>query len=324
MGKKKGNSKLIGQFRYITDLRIPGFLKSVPPGSVGQLDLIRRTSFEWYSSFLSEIDSAIGKRYLPIYRMADGEFIFCVGRRLDLLPVGATWQQKIRHIVKAACPPFILEFLRKPKGGLLNEYDVSQKKRVEEEVAIGKSKSGREHYLRCIRTVSTNGFLALHFTRSPGRFSEQYYPLMCKWFDANDIQLSEQNYAPFYFIYALLCGPDAKRIIQERRILVVTSANTEKRDAIRSSLHKLGASNVEFIHVSPTKAILDRIDLSNLHGKVDIALVGAGIGAVNILEQMRSLHTLCIDAGFFIEILANHHMRSRIFTIPDALEDPVL
>lgn len=308
---------LEGRLKYVTDLRIPGYFSSVPPGSAGQLDFVQRNSRDWYRDFLAEIKSAIGNRFLPIYRMADGEFIFCVGRKAEYPPDNASIFTRFRFFVKMVFPS-LLQFVRRQKPiSQLERYEIAQRKRVETEVAIGKSEGGMKIYVDSLRTIAQHGMLALHFTKSPGRFSEQYIKPMCQWFESTDIPLNIKNYTAFYFIYALLCGPDAKEFFDNRRVLVVTFADVEKRMRIEKSLIAFGVHSVQFLQISQSQSLLDRLDLSRIEGDIDIAIVAAGIGSVNVLAQLEPLNTLCIDAGFCVEIFADDSKRGRIFTVPD-------
>ncbi|MBI3582495.1 MAG: hypothetical protein HY096_00915 [Nitrospinae bacterium] len=175
----------------------------------------------------------------------------------------------------------------------------------------------KAHYIRCLKTVSEHGLLALHFTRSAGRFSEEYFEPMCKWFEINQIEITPENYTSFYFVYALLCGPDSKALIQNRCLLLVTSADEPKKTRIREYLISLGAKTVQFLKISPNRALLDKIDLDGVKETVDIALVAGGIDSVNILDQLKPLNTVRIDIGICMEIFADTSKRGRIFTVPD-------
>ena len=46
----------------------------------------------------------------------------------------------------------------------------------------------------------------------------------------------------------------------------------------------------------------DSIDVAPFCGKVDLALVGAGIGKMSIFLQMEELKVPCIDAGYVFEV----------------------
>lgn len=265
------------------------------------------TSEEWYREFLDRIEQSIGKRYFPIYRMADGEFIFCVGWRPEI--PNKEFGLIKRMIRKSGVP------LKRMVRAL-----VSGKKTVWGENYSGLSYKKRMiHYIRCLRIVSENGLLALHFTRSSGRFSEQYFYPMTRWFEINKIKLTPVNYTSFYFVYALLCGTDCKNLVRERRLLLITSADDSKKVRIREYFASLGAKTVQFMRISSDRALFDRIDLNKIQGTVDLALVAAGIGSVNILEQLKPLNTVCIDIGICMEIFADSSKRGRNFTLPDQI-----
>ena len=46
--------------------------------------------------------------------------------------------------------------------------------------------------------------------------------------------------------------------------------------------------------------MFERIDLSSIGG-ADLVLIGAGVGALNIIEQVAKLDALTIDAGFALD-----------------------
>ena len=62
----------------------------------------------------------------------------------------------------------------------------------------------------------------------------------------------------------------------------------------------------------------DRVDLKGV-GSVDLVLIGAGVGALNILEQVRPLATTSIDVGFVLDCLwrPQQFVGLRAFTQPD-------
>jgi hypothetical protein len=295
-------SKRLGS---VIDLRVPGFLRNVAPGDVCQLAFHETTTENWYEEFLGRIRHSIGKCYLPVYRMADGEFIFCVGWRPELPRGTSGVAERLRSKIKEKVKQSFNRF-------------VSGQKTV-----WGESYSGNNHdqlmahYIRCLKMVSTHGMLALHFTRSARRFSEEYFEPMCHWFEKNKIEITPENYTSFYFIYALLCGPESKGLFKDRGVLLVTSADDSKRKRIREYLMSLGPKTVQFLTISPDRALLDKIDLNEIKGTVDLALVAGGIGSVNILDQLKPLNTVCIDIGICMEIFADSSKRGRIFTVPD-------
>lgn len=302
------SSTLYQKLSVVNALTIPGYLKTVPPETIGQLDFFKRDARIWYQDFVNRAALAQGQHFLPIYRMADGEFIFNVGRRTPIIMhkyklygyikyIAQTIRIKIRHIFLNSETTCWGE--NYPK----NNIDILKK-----------------DYLNSVKFVSSFGYLAIHFNRTEGRFSEEYIKPMCKWFDQSGIAVTVKNYIPFYFIYALLCGPDSDIFIRNKKILVITSADSQKREKISESLKFLGAHSVAHIGISRNNAMNDEINIGEPPKKYDLILVAAGIGSVSILAQLRMSNTLCIDAGIFVEILANPDNRNRIFTVPDGLK----
>lgn len=303
--KKKSENKLADQLDNVVDLRMPGFTRNVALGAVRQMVFHETSSENWYQEFLDRINQSVGKGYLPVYRMADGEFIFCVGWRPEFPKEASGFTEKVFWNIKG-----------KLKQALKSL--VSGKKTVWGENYSGMNQNDLMiHYIRCLKAVSANGMLALHYTRSPGRFSEQYFEPMCQWFEDNQISVDEKNYTSFYFVYALLCGPDCSFLIRDKSLLIVTSADDQKKKKITRYLQSLGAKDIQYLKISPDKALLDRINLDELTGPVDIAFVAGGIGSVNILNQLRPLNTVCMDIGICLEIFADPSTRGRMFTVPD-------
>lgn len=296
---------LFNRFSTINDLRIPGFEKNVPAGSVGQYDFLKRDTLQWYKEFFEKIISSQGKHFLPVYRMADGEFIFNVGRHTPFLRL----DEGFFAIIPFAANFFVNKIRRFWGVGQLTCWGESYDRK--------NIRSLREGYVRSLRKVSQCGYLAIHFNRTNSQFSEEYMKPMCKWLDNSGVNLSLENYIPFYFVYALLCGPDGAKIIAEKNILVITHADDEKQLKIERSLIALGAKSVNHYQISQNNSMLDNIDPLIFLVKYDLILIAAGIGSVNILSQLSRSETVCIDAGIFIEILVNTNNRSRVFTVPD-------
>ncbi len=73
---------LYEQLSHLVDLRISGFEKSVPPGAFLQASFTDRSAQGWFDELTDRCRSAIGKTYLPVFRLSDGEFYFSVGYRV--------------------------------------------------------------------------------------------------------------------------------------------------------------------------------------------------------------------------------------------------
>ena len=176
----------------------------------------------------------------------------------------------------------------------------------------------RTDYSRYVSEIAQNRILAIHFVYSQGRFGEQYIHPMCRWLNENGVILNRDNYTSFYFVYALLNGPLRRLLLHNRSIAIISSANQEKQARISATLLAEGSAKVQFINISPTRAMTETVDLGGLQLPVDVVLVAAGIGAANILVQLRPLNTLCIDSGICIECLAQPDRKlERIFLLSD-------
>lgn len=259
---------------------------------------------EHFGDFLARVESAIGRTFLPIYRMADGEFIFSVGPKapLRLLPrirfsVRRAIEQAVTTLTGGSAPDGVSTAWGERYDGVADLQGI---------------------YVGYLRQIADSGMLAIHFTRTAGRFSEEYFAPMCNWLEAQSIALHMNNYVPFYFVYALLNGPSQRVVYEGRNILIVTSLNGSKRSRIAERLLAMRAKSVQFLEVSPTRALLDSVSLAGLYAPIDVALVAAGIGSANILVKLRGLGTLCIDGGICIECLADSTRENeRIFLRAD-------
>jgi hypothetical protein len=300
-------SPLKHRLRELVPLDLPGFRAVVPAGTVQQRAFGPRSTEAWFHEFEEGIRSSIGHRYTPVYRMADGEFIFCVGRR---------------------CPAFLSESSRLRRAYKRAHFHLGTARDLVVNRALrncwGESYSLRERaammpdYVQWLRTISGTGFLALHFTKRDDAFAEEYFPAVADWFDEKGICLASDNYLPFYFVYALLADAERTGLFTGRRVLVVTHQSGQRFPSIDQGLRAMGARAVRFVEISAGRSFFDRIPAHEFVPDADIVLVGAGVGAANILCQCQDLKTVSIDAGFFLDTLLNRDLRGqRLFTRTD-------
>ncbi|MBK9519331.1 MAG: hypothetical protein IPO09_18705 [Anaeromyxobacter sp.] len=294
-----------GRLTSWVDLALPEFSGSVPVGEVRQATIRPRRAAEWLGDFEARLSMRSG--FLPIYRMSDGEFVFVCGWR----PYTADFllrypRMTMRSWAKALLKHNVDQFRSGTVGYGFENYTPEE------------WKVAREGYGRRVQQLSAEGILAVNYV-SHLHFPRQYIRPMCDWMDANRIHLDEQNYFPFYFVYALLLGPGADRFYRGRRILVVTSdEDGTKAPGIERTLLALGAESMQFRKISRSKSMLDRVDLGGLRD-VDLVLVGAGVGALNVLEQVRPLAATSIDVGYVLDCLwqPKRFVGQRAFTVPD-------
>jgi hypothetical protein len=105
-------------------------------------------------------------------------------------------------------------------------------------------------------------------------------------------------------VYAALTGERSRELLAGR-VLVVHGADGRKRDRIERGLLAAGASDVLWHPISTSGSLHDVVDVDSFIGRVDLALIGAGVGKLAVLTQMTPLAVPCIDAGFVFELWAD-------------------
>lgn len=259
---------------------------------------------EWHRSTVERIIGAIGQgRHFAVYRISHGEFIMALGLRMEAHTLHQ-WLVRtyvaMRRLLRVD-PPF-------KSGSAENSY---------EQFSAEELPHARRRYIECLRAISRDGLLAVGLHDTPG--FQLYIADYIAWLAANGIIFSEDNYAMFYSIYVLFGGSDAMRLLSGRNILVITSFPGDKRSNLESNLRSYGIKSLQYYEVSPTRAMFDVIDLEKIQRPVDLVLIGAGVGAASVLEQVRPLNAVAIDAGFAIDVLANPELAwNRPLCVPDA------
>jgi len=318
---------LYERLKYRVPLRLSGFdilydsSGEYKPESHEQLMLNDKSFQENYDLFKKHVISSMGEEFLPIYRMADGEFIFiqCMER------TGFSIIFKLERIKSN-----FISLFRNPKiyGRTIPKRRIEKLKSLFDpyyhRTAHNESYTKREfnlikeNYIDYLKTISIRGLLAIHFvdfteTRHP---YWKHYATTSDWFQKCNIILDETNYTSFYYVYALLTGPDRTSILKNKKVMIITSLDKQKKINIMSYLNKEQVASVDFINISPSKSMFEKIHFSNLKPNYDLVLIGAGIGSVNILHQCEKLNTVCIDAGIVLERYGNRNLsKSRLFIL---------
>lgn len=248
------------------------------------------------------------KQHLPLLRLCHGEFILCVGR---WMPKG--FVRKIKFIVKSVLMELGILPKIDYKGGADN--GTSREKLPSKEF-----KRIRRIWVNAAQDISQRGLLAPAFNDRHSYVEN--VDKMFRFFDRNGIRFNAENYVPFFGVYAYLASPDFDALVRGRNIVAVTWLDEARRKGLTDTFQAMGAANVDFIEVSPHSAVLETIDPTSLSVEPDIALFGCGLGSAPMIQQFRDTHTVCIDAGFALDMLANQKLRGkRAWTLPDHLYD---
>ncbi len=274
---------------------LPGFF-SMNQYPFEQLFYENKTAVELYNQFKGNIIKAIAeKKYLPVMRMCDGEFIFCVGRKRGRFIKG---YKLLRH--------YAGKILKKNMTSWGETYSKGEYKRL------------RKDFPELLKRISHSGYIANFYQYSHTHFAEEYIEPMIEWYRQHGIDMNSGNFTAFIFVYVLLNGPDSLQLFKEKNILILSSFDDKKSAAVEKELKRRGANQVYFQSISATQSMLDVLDLSPYKGKVDLALIAGGIGSANILLQCEVLNTVCIDSGFALECIADAtRKKERVFCTPD-------
>ena len=263
-------------------------------GSLNAWSYYETDGQSWFDNFRQHALASIGNHYLPVYRMADGEYKFLFGRRFNRHK-----RPLYREVLGVTAEKLRLGGSKEWKTSWGESYSSSEVHAL------------RQKLFRDIKVISQNGYLACYINDNGLNAFVEYNTIIEKRLLDQDVVLSEENYVPFHFAPALLINRGWEEFLKGRSILVATSYTAEKAFAIESTLRLYGAKAVRFIPLSPVSALKDVIDLSQLDASIDIALVAAGIGSANVLRQLKGLNTLCIDIGGFMNCIADPAVRQH-------------
>jgi hypothetical protein len=252
-------------------------------------------SSEWFARFNKRVQEAIGRRYLPICRMADGEYLFLFGYQSPSL----RWRPWKRFLL--AC-----HGAGNVARALLKGFDSTTTRGVSSgQMSWAEWQLYRATLSQAYRELLSEGILAMHLGVSVIPWQEEYFPALGRWLAGAQVVVTPDNYVPFYFMYALLRGPARRDILGGRNIVVVHSATGEKRKRIEASLARERVRRVEWLPVSRSRSFEDVLDLTSIRGRTDLCLIGAGVGKANVIRQLKPLGAPCLDAGFVFEVWAD-------------------
>lgn len=293
--------------------------QKLTPDSHTQLMLENKTYKQTYDEFCNTIlDGIENRNFVPVYRMADGEFMFINSRFANI-----TYEKSLITSIFKKLKFLFSKHTMYGKKVEINKYEIllnlfdPNYKLVAHGEGYTKKESGRleKNFLTYLKEIASHGKLALHFVKRGNKlvYEESIYKFL-NWVDANKIDINEKNYLPFYHVYAILNGKFRVKLFNNRRILIVTSYDLKKKNLLKDYFNKERAKKVSFIKISSNKSMFDQIDVKQYIGKIDLVLVGAGIGSINILMQLKPLSVPCIDVGYALECMANDNLRrDRMF-----------
>ena len=236
------------------------------------------------------------KEHLSVIRIADGEFQFLLGkdeinfRKPFFLLLKNLLGELYRNILGS-------KFEARSRTYTSGRYDKSN------------FYDAKIKYKDCLSYISKNGILAIYTIVKPNFYTEQYIPKLLSFFEENNINIDEKNYFPFYFVYIVLTNKRFQNIYNGANVHLITSYNENRKTKIESSLFSKGVESVSWTLISRDKSLFDKIDVSNIDKNVDIIFIGAGVGKVNIFNQLKNYPCLILDAGYIFEIWQDPNLR---------------
>lgn len=288
------------------ELRLPGFARQEavvprmqvypPPGLSVQ---------QWYANFRERFFAALeAGRPFPVFRSSHGEYEFVLGGRRTNRPktfkgLARFYMSRVYRIAY-----FQSTFYSGTPGYGYETYKQWHLGRLRRDLA------------RYYQWLAEHGSLLMYFAdRDVMSLADQ--KRFVRWLESHRVQLTAHNYGHIFFVYALFHGSDAEAIFRGRRLLIVTSDQPARTPPLLERLGELGVVETRFVSISRSHSMMDAVRAPDDFAP-DLCIVGAGVGAANVLYQLRDLPCPCIDAGFVLDTLAFPQMRRRrIYCVPD-------
>ncbi len=259
---------------------------------------------EWYEHFQARFFDALenGKKF-PVFRSSHGEIGFVTGKMGA--PKGS-FKVKLRFFMSRVYRIAYFQSLFYSSGVPGHGYETYK------QWTLPKL---RKKFAEAMKWIADNGVLCMYFA-DRGAYAISYQKAYLTWLNKRGIFLNSENYGHIYFVYALLNGYDKERIFKNRKVLVVSSDQPARTPPLIENLKKMGAISVDFIAISPGSSMNDTIQVPRTD--YNLCIVGAGVGAANVLYQLKELNCPVIDAGFIIDQIAYpEKIKPRIYTVND-------
>jgi len=139
----------------------------------------------------------------------------------------------------------------------------------------------------------------------------------------NNIELANNNYIPFYIVYAYLTSTDFGNLVNGKKICIVNSECN--MDACRrwfaqfSSYPDIVFTEIPDSYVATRWEFMKENILSQVPSDVDLCLVGAGVGSIlACIDVAKRFSIPAIDAGHVLNMMNGREDKSngpRLYTI---------
>lgn len=261
----------------------------------------------WFQRLVGKIEESIkSKKYFPIYRMGDGEYNFVLGYTpsgndfLNLIGI-AKLKSKILQIIKG-------------NNHISGNVQDGQESYTKDEINLIK-----KSYIDNLKFVSKNGVVTHAFDN--GKNFGRYLRPVTRFFKKHGIEITEDNYFHGYHMYALFTSELGFNLLKDKSILIISSLDKYGCESLIINLKKIiNIRSINFISVSKSKALLEI--LPKIEGNFDIVLVAAGVGSLNVINQIKYLSCPCIDVGTVVNCYASpERLYERPYMVSDEIFD---
>ncbi len=144
-----------------------------------------------------------------------------------------------------------------------------------------------------------------------------------KFLFGNGIELTAENYIPFYVVYAYLTSEDFMRIVDDKKVCILNSEFN--RDSCANWFARFSSRPGIFFVEIPAEYVATRWEsmrekiLKQIPPDTDLCLVGAGIGSLPVcVDVARRFSIPAVDAGHVLNMMNNRVDKSngaRLYTI---------
>jgi len=275
---------------FVKKLIIPGYedeCNNVITLSSSDVDVDKQ-----YSNLVNRINESMGRRFLPVIRVSDGEFNLLLG---DQFP-GPWWPIHIRI---------------KKIFGLLKRKFINTKSFSNATYSGGNDVNTSEiEFIRIsaisgVKLIMKEGVLAAHLSLTNKPFQADYLVPFFSTLEKNKIEINSRNIVPFYFIYPIVLSHYGDFLFENKSVMIIHSAKGEKKNKIINAVKARSASKVIWLSISHNNTFYDHLDVENYIGKADIAFIGAGVAKLLLMEQLSVLNIPIVDIGFAFEVWCN-------------------
>ncbi len=228
----------------------------------------------------------IERRGLPIVRFADGEYAFY---RHSLKCNGLYQQAESVRTIRRAMPAHVEALQILAKSGLLAPLIFPGNTQQEQ-------RSPFSFWRKSKTDSSALNFLDFLFTHG--------------------VELNQDNYVPFYVVYAYLTSEHFARRVHHKRVCLI--ASEFRRDSCQrwfarfSSQPFLSFVQIPESYVATRWTSLSEETLSRIPSGTELAIVGAGVGALLIcVDVAERLAIPALDVGHVLNMMNEREDKSK-------------